>query len=157
MPTPVNWSTDGTLLWDPDPLSLSVLPSPSSWDWLPSTSPFFITNVALPPGTNFWNTSLKFFDTWKRNNHFYKLKPTHQPTHFYRVKSNAEKCFAWTQKASALKKRFMFLSRSEKCMLYKAWLKTSQNNCFCSMRIFKIFFNKMVQLKHRPVAKIRFS
>lgn len=65
MPTPVNWSTEGTLLCEPEPLSLSAPPSPSSWDWLPSASPFFITSVALPPGTSFWKTSLKFFDTWE--------------------------------------------------------------------------------------------
>lgn len=64
MPTPVNWSTDGTLLCEPEPLSLSTPLSLSSCDWLPSTSPFFITSVALPPGTSFWKTSLKFFDTW---------------------------------------------------------------------------------------------
>lgn len=30
MPTPVNWSTEGTLLCEPEPLSLSAPPSPSS-------------------------------------------------------------------------------------------------------------------------------
>lgn len=66
MPTPVNWSTEGTLLWEPEPLSPSPPPpSPSSCDWLPSASPFFITRVAFPPGTSFWKTSEKFLDTWR--------------------------------------------------------------------------------------------
>ena len=105
MPTPVNWSTEGTLLCEPEPLSLSAPLSPSSWDWLPSASPFFITSVALPPGTSFWKTSLKFFDTWVGEN---MAGRSIKLSHFRKMYVNVRQCAA----------KYYWLLGEKKCILY---------------------------------------